>query len=121
MTKGIDTQLIKAQEKGLPLPEGTDYQQGAQLGFWNVREYVLFRGDHTCQCCKGKSHDKILNVHHIESRKTGGDSPDNLITLCEYCHKQYHLGKGKTAFVSKTSVKVFAGCGIHGDHAMDPL
>lgn len=95
MTKGIDTQLIKAQEKGLPLPEGTDYQQGAQLGFWNVREYVLFRDDHTCQCCKGKSHDKILNVHHIESRKTGEDSPDNLITLCEYCHKQYHLGKVK--------------------------
>lgn len=94
-TAQFDMQLIKAQEKGLPLPEGTDYQKGAQLGFWNVREYVLFRDDHTCQCCRGKSRDKILNVHHIESRKTGGDSPDNLITLCEYCHKQYHLGKIK--------------------------
>ena len=92
-TAQFDMQLIKAQEKGTPLPEGTDYQEGAQLGFWNVREYVLFRDDHTCQCCKGKSRDKILNVHHIESRKTGGDSPDNLVTLCEYCHKQYHLGK----------------------------
>lgn len=94
-TAQFDMQLIQAQEKNLPLPEGTDYQEGGQLGFWNVREYVLFRDDHTCQCCKGKSKDKILNVHHIESRKIGGNSPDNLITLCEYCHKQYHLGKIK--------------------------
>ena len=71
---------------------GEEYQQGEQLGFWNVREYVLFRDNHTCQCCKGKSKDKILNVHHIESRKTGGDSPNNLITLCETCHKGYHNG-----------------------------
>lgn len=33
-----------------------------------------------------------MNVHHIESRKTGGDSPSNLITLCETCHKEYHKG-----------------------------
>ena len=89
----FDLQRIKALRDGKPLPEGTDYQQGEQLGFWNVREYVLCRDGHTCQCCKGKSKDKVLNVHHIESRKTGGDAPDNLITLCEYCHKQYHAGK----------------------------
>ena len=45
-----------------------------------------------CNYCKGKSKDSILNVHHIESRKTGGDSPSNLITLCETCHKEYHKG-----------------------------
>ena len=71
---------------------GAEYQQGEQLGFWNVREYVLFRDGHKCQYCKGKSKDKILNVHHIESRKTGGDAPNNLITLCETCHKGYHKG-----------------------------
>ena len=83
----FDIQKIKN-----PNISGTEYQQGKQLNFWNVREYVLFRDGHTCQCCKGKSKDKILNVHHIESRKTGGDSPDNLITLCETCHKGYHNG-----------------------------
>lgn len=72
--------------------EGKEYQQGEQLGFWNVREYVLTRDSHTCQCCKGKSKDSTLNVHHIESRKTGGDSPNNLITLCETCHTGYHKG-----------------------------
>ena len=75
-----------------PEISGTDYQQGEQLDFWNVREYVLFRDGYTCQCCKGKSKDKILNVHHIESRKTGGNAPNNLITLCETCHTGYHKG-----------------------------
>ena len=86
----FDIQKIKNPSVG-----GTDYQQGEQLGFWNVREYVLFRDGHTCQCCKGKSKDKILNVHHIESRKTGGDAPNNLITLCETCHTGYHKGTVK--------------------------
>ncbi len=70
--------------------EGKAYQEGPQAGFWNVREYVLFRDHHRCQWCAGKSKDRILNVHHIESRKTGGNSPDNLITLCETCHDLIH-------------------------------
>ena len=83
----FDIQKIKN-----PTISGTEYQQGEQLDFWNIREYVLFRDGHMCQCCKGKSKDKILNVHHIESRKIGGDAPNNLITLCETCHRGYHKG-----------------------------
>ena len=78
-----------------PNIQGTDYQEGEQLDFWNVREYVLFRDNHQCQCCKGKSKDKILNVHHIESRKAGGNAPNNLITLCKTCHTGYHKGTVK--------------------------
>lgn len=89
-TASFDIQKIKN-----PDISGTDYQQGEQLGFWNVREYVLFRDGHVCQCCKGKSEDPVLNVHHIESRETGGDAPNNLITLCETCHKGYHNGTVK--------------------------
>ena len=63
------------------------------MGFWNTREYVLWRDGHQCQHCHGKSKDPVLNVHHIESRKTGGDAPGNLITLCGTCHKAYHQGK----------------------------
>ena len=91
-TASFDIQKIKALENGEPVPEGTDYQEGDQLGFWNVREYVLWRDGYKCRCCNGKSKDQVLNVHHIESRKTGGDAPNNLATLCGYCHKQYHKG-----------------------------
>lgn len=94
-TASFDIQKLKADLEGLKRPKGTDYQHGEQSGFWNVREYVLFRDGHTCQCCKGKSKDKVLNVHHIESRKIGGDAPNNLITLCETCHTGYHKGTVK--------------------------
>ena len=78
----FDIQKIKN-----PANSGSDYQKGEQMGFWNVREYVLFRDGHECQCCHGRSKDRILNVHHMESRKT-----NNLITLCETCHTGYHKG-----------------------------
>lgn len=84
----FDTQKIKT-----PDIKGDEYQQGEQMGFWNVREYVLARDGHKCVHCKGKSKDPILNVHHLESRKTGGNSPSNLVTLCETCHKAYHRGE----------------------------
>jgi len=89
----FDIQKIKN-----PNIEGKQYQQGEQLAFWNTREYVLWRDNYTCQHCKGKSKDKRLNVHHIESRQIGGNAPSNLITLCETCHKDYHDGKIKLNF-----------------------
>lgn len=72
--------------------EGDDYQQGVQLGFQNVRAYVLHRDAHTCQHCKGHSKGLTLHVHHIVSRQTGGNRPSNLITLCESCHRKHHEG-----------------------------
>lgn len=87
----FDTQLLKAEAEGKTI-SGKDYQNGEILG-WNTREYVLFRDNHTCQHCHGKSKDKVLEVHHLESRKTGGNAPTNLITLCSTCHKKYHNGE----------------------------
>ena len=91
----VETAQFDIQKINNPEISGEEYQQGEQLGFWNVREYVLFRDNHECQCCHGKSKDNILNVHHIESRRTGGNAPGNLITLCETCHKAYHKGEIK--------------------------
>ena len=85
--------------------QGIEYQQGEQMDFWNVREYVLARDDHKCQHCKGKSGDKILNVHHLESRQTGGNAPNNLITLCETCHKAYHRGEFELKVKRGTSLR----------------
>lgn len=107
----VETASFDIQKLKNPEITGAEYQQGEQLGFWNVREYVLFRDNHTCQYCKGKSGDKRLNVHHIQSRKVGGDSPNNLITLCETCHNNYHNGKLDITFKRGTSYKntVFMG------------
>lgn len=92
-TAEFDFQRLKAMEEGKPLPVGADYQLGEQYDFYNTRQYVLHRDGYTCQCC-GKHDDNVkLHVHHIESRQTGGNAPNNLITLCEHCHKALHKGK----------------------------
>ena len=83
-----------------PNISNTDYQNGLLKEFENVREYILYRDNHTCQCCKGKSKDKRLNIHHIKHRSKGGSNKqDNLITLCETCHKLYHKGLIDIKFV----------------------
>jgi hypothetical protein len=88
-----------------------DCNQGEEMNFWNVREYVLFRDGHKCHGKKG-CNNKILNVHHIESRKIGGDTPNNLITLCEECHHNYHKGKLKFNFKRGDSFRDAAFMGV---------
>lgn len=83
----FDIQKIKN-----PDIKNQDYCHGEQYGFENVKAYVFWRNNYTCQYCKRKSKGLKLNIHHIESRKTGGNAPNNLTTLCEQCHEKYHKG-----------------------------
>lgn len=32
-------------------------------------------------------------MHHLESRRTGGNATNNLITLCKTCHEKSHTGE----------------------------
>jgi len=85
-TASFDIQKIKN-----PDIQSKEYREGEQSGFNNVKAYILHRDRYQCRNC-GKSKTK-LHVHHIESRKTGGDRPDNLLTLCKKCHEGYHNGE----------------------------
>lgn len=76
----------------------------------NLREYILTRDGYTCQHC-GKTHTR-LEVHHIIFRSNGGkDSIDNLITLCEDCHKSLHRGEWSLTKKPKKCIM-----GKHGTH-----
>ncbi len=80
----FDIQKIKQ-----PDIAGVAYQQGEQLGFWNVREYILHRDHHICQNpeCKNQAPQKILQVHHLGYWQGDlSNRPANLITLCTKCH-----------------------------------
>lgn len=87
---------------------GKEYQNGEQSGFWNVREYILHRDGHICQHCKSRKKDIVLNVHHLKSRQTGGDRPDNLITLCKSCHDKFHKGEIQLKIKSSKGFKAEA-------------
>ncbi len=85
-----------------PEISGEEYQKGAQYGFFNIREAVLFRDGHKCQNpdCKNTDKEKILQVHHIMYKNTygGTDNPSNLITLCSKCHTSANHKPGKLLF-----------------------
>lgn len=84
----FDIQRIKNPEI-----EGVGYQQGEQLGFANVREYVLYRDGHKCRSCHGKSKEKRLEVHHLGTRKTDGNRPEGLVVVCKVCHDRLSAGE----------------------------
>jgi|LGOV01.1.fsa_nt_gb hypothetical protein len=89
----FDIQKIKN-----PDVEGKAYQEGEQLGFYNLREYILHRDNHKCQNpnCKNISKEKILELHHIQYRsESGSDAASNLITLCTKCHTSANHKNGK--------------------------
>lgn len=67
------------------------YQKGFNYGYSSRRSAILHRDNYTCQCC-GKKNCR-LEVHHIKFKSNGGtDDEENLITLCEDCHKKVHDG-----------------------------
>lgn len=85
----FDTQLM---EKPWLQEHKWAYQKGVNYGYANAREHALVRDSYICQCC-GKKNCR-LEVHHIKFRSEGGsDTLENLITLCEDCHRAVHLGK----------------------------
>jgi len=89
----FDIQSIK---EGVKL-KGKEYQEGEQKGFWNLREYILHRDNHTCQVCGANKKNTILEVHHIGYwKKDRTDRPSNLMTLCSKCHtSKEHKDNGK--------------------------
>jgi len=96
----FDIQKIKN-----PDINGVEYQKGERLGFWNVREYVIHRDNHTCQHCNGKKKNKILQVHHINGKKEGAtDRPEELLTVCVTCHDEHHQG---VDIIPKKKIKNF--------------
>lgn len=84
----FDTQKLEAIEKGLPLPEGTDYQKGERYGFETLRQAVFYRDDYKCQLCgKGIDEKAILRNHHIGFWKDDkSNRMNNLLTVCTKCH-----------------------------------
>ncbi|MCL5032812.1 MAG: RNA-guided endonuclease IscB [Thermotogae bacterium] len=81
----FDTQKIMN-----PDISGVGYQNGVQKGFYDVREYCLWRAGYKSEYSGKKG---ILEVHHIIPQSMGGtDTPENLIVLTSDEHKQIHEG-----------------------------
>lgn len=57
-----------------------------------LRDQILTRDGHACVICNDT---EVLHIHHIDADNTH-DEPDNLVTLCSYCHARAHVELKKT-------------------------
>ena len=58
-----------------------------------------------CQFCNGEKYYEALTVHHVKSKRNGGnDSARNGITICQTIHRHYEQGKGPLTVSKNDSV-----------------
>lgn len=84
-TAEFDLQALKAELNGQPKPQGVEYQLGEMFGFYNTRQYTLYRDGYKCRVC-GKKEGKLY-VTNAEGKETV--SPEDSYTICEHCAKFY--------------------------------
>ena len=108
----VETAKFDIQKIKNPDTQGEQYQQGEQLGYKNLTDYIRHRDGYECQNpeCKNKKSEKVLQVHHLGYWKNPPDRsnrPSNLITLCDKCHSSPNHKKGKLLFGWSPKVKSF--------------
>ncbi|MBN2866366.1 MAG: RRXRR domain-containing protein [Thiotrichales bacterium] len=99
---GLERVRFDTQKLSNPEISGVEYQQGTLLGY-EVKEYLLYKHNHTCAYCSGASKDVRLEVEHVIPKSKGGtDSVKNLVTTCRSCNE----AKGSLLLLDwKTSLK----------------
>lgn len=74
-------------------------QQAFIRKYKKVRLDVLERDNYKCIDC---GRDEDLHVHHIIHKSDGGtNDPNNLVTLCKWCHAERHKGEAVYNIMAK--------------------
>ena len=82
----IEIAKFDTQKMMNPDIQGKEYQEG-DLFEYEIKEYLLFKYNHTCQYCKGASKDPILEKEHKIPRSRGGSNKlSNLTLACRRCN-----------------------------------
>jgi 5-methylcytosine-specific restriction endonuclease McrA len=98
-TARFDTQLMENPEIS-----SLEYQRGTLFGF-ELREYLLYRHNHTCAYCEGLSGDRILEQEHVTPKsKRGSNRIANLVIACVTCNKNKG-GLAPETWMEKCSTK----------------
>lgn len=88
------------KDTGTPDPK-KEYQAYLRSSwFKRVKEVVMERDNHRCQCCNTPDTERRMNVHHKCYDHIGDELNhlDDMILLCSVCHRAIHsapANKGK--------------------------
>ena len=67
-----------------------DYEASDRT-FQEIRPRVLERDRHVCRFC-GFHSLKWQHIHHLDDDHTNNEMT-NLVTICSYCHMNFHIGR----------------------------
>ena len=81
---------------GAPLPREVDYRAYIRSSKWQeIRQRALNRAGNRCEKCQAVGR---LDVHHLTYDRLGSELLEDLLVVCEACHKvEDSLREGRTA------------------------
>ena len=85
----FDPKELEAIAKGLPLPQGKEYQEPKIHADAVLRLAVFQRDNYQCAVCgkSGITDGVKLHLHHgLFWKGIHGSSPDEMLTVCDRCH-----------------------------------
>lgn len=70
-----------------PRPAGRFYDDYLASGEWRRRRYrALADASYTCADCGGRA----ITAHHVTYKRMGFEKPEDLVALCDDCHRRRH-------------------------------
>ena len=71
----------------------------------NKRIEILKLDGKKCTVCDATQKDATLQVHHISYQNVGDENTDDLVTMCESCHKHVHsVDKARRAVIEFNAI-----------------
>ena len=65
-----------------------DYKKYLKSDYWKgIKKQIHERDEYKCRLCNSEEN---ICVHHRTYKNLGNEKLEDLITLCEKCHKNYH-------------------------------
>lgn len=69
--------------------EWASYSEYINSAVWDEkRKRILQRDGYACKIC---GFNKFLNVHHLHYDNIFDEKDEDLLTVCEFCHKEIHI------------------------------